>query len=124
MTQNDISVRPDKCQIVISGQHGTLSKHSTQPAVRGAQSFLLHDPQCTVILSREYVQLDTPGESTVDPTPTVQGLCSFAGTYKVLSCVLPRVVELLDPLKQAFAGGKDLCGLVNYSWLSKLPNLS
>ena len=42
--------------------------------------------------------------STVVPPSTVQGLRSFVGAYKVLSRVLPRFAELLDPLDQATAG--------------------
>ena len=42
--------------------------------------------------------------SSVDPPTTVQGLRSFVGAYKVLSRVLPRFAELLDPLDQATAG--------------------
>ena len=42
--------------------------------------------------------------SLVEPSLTVQGLHSFVGAYKVLSRVLPRVGELLDPLDQATAG--------------------
>ena len=34
----------------------------------------------------------------------MQGLRSFVGAYKVLSRVLPRFAELLDPLDQATAG--------------------
>ena len=42
--------------------------------------------------------------SSVEPPSTVQGLRSFVGAYKVLSRVLPRFAELLDPLEQATAG--------------------
>ena len=42
--------------------------------------------------------------SSVEPPSTVQGLLSFVGAYKVLSRVLPRFMELLDPLDQATAG--------------------
>ena len=42
--------------------------------------------------------------SSVAPPSTVQGLRSFVGAYKVLSRVLPRCTELLDPLDQATAG--------------------
>ena len=42
--------------------------------------------------------------SSVEPPSTVQGLRSFVGAYKVLSRVLPRFVELLDPLDQATVG--------------------
>ena len=42
--------------------------------------------------------------SSVAPPSTVQGLRSFVGAYKVLSRVLPRFAELLDPLDQATAG--------------------
>ena len=42
--------------------------------------------------------------SLVEPPSTVQGLHSLVGAYKVLSCVLPRFAELLDPLDQATAG--------------------
>ena len=42
--------------------------------------------------------------SSVEPPSTVQGLRSFVGAYKVLSRVLPRFAELLDPLDQATAG--------------------
>ena len=42
--------------------------------------------------------------SSVEPPSTVQGLRSFVGAYKVLSGVLPRFAELLDPLDQATAG--------------------
>ena len=36
---------------------------------------------------------------SVEPPPTMQGLRSFVGAYKVLSRVLPRYAELLDPLE-------------------------
>ena len=42
--------------------------------------------------------------SSVEPPSTVQGLRSLVRAYKVLSRVLPRFAELLDPLDQAFAG--------------------
>ena len=42
--------------------------------------------------------------SLVEPPTTVQGVRSFVGAYMVLSRVLPRFVELLDPLDQAIAG--------------------
>ena len=42
--------------------------------------------------------------SSVEPPSTVQGLRSSVGAYKVLSRVLPRFAELLDPLDQATAG--------------------
>ena len=42
--------------------------------------------------------------SSVEPPSTAQGLRSFDGAYKVESRVLPRFVELLDPLDQATAG--------------------
>ena len=42
--------------------------------------------------------------SSVAPPSTVQGLRSFIGSYKVLSRVLPKYAELLDPLDQATAG--------------------
>ena len=50
--------------------------------------------------------------SSVEPPSTVQGLRSFVGAYKVLSRVLPRFAELLDPLDQATAE-KKLCGAMN-----------
>lgn len=43
--------------------------------------------------------------SSVEPPTTVQG--SFVGAYMVLSRVLPRFVELLEPLDQATAGKKS-----------------
>ena len=42
--------------------------------------------------------------SSVEPPSTVQGLRSFVGAFKVLSRVLPRFAELLDPLDQVTAG--------------------
>ena len=42
--------------------------------------------------------------SSVEPPSTVQGLHSFIGAYKVLSRVLPRFADLLDPLDQVTAG--------------------
>ena len=36
---------------------------------------------------------------SVEPPPMMQGLRSFVGAYKVLSRVLPRYAELLDPLE-------------------------
>ena len=53
--------------------------------------------------------------SSVEPSSTVQGFCSFVRAYKVLSHVLPRFAELLDPLDQATA--------TNYCWPSKPPNV-
>ena len=54
--------------------------------------------------------------SSVEPPSTVQGLRSFVGGYKVLSRVLPRFAELLDPLDQATAGKESrekLFGAIN-----------
>jgi hypothetical protein len=42
--------------------------------------------------------------ASVTPPPTVQGLRSFIGAYKVLSRVLRGYANLLDPLDQAVAG--------------------
>lgn len=42
--------------------------------------------------------------ASVTPPPTVQGLRSFIGAYKVLSRVLHGYATLLDPLDQATAG--------------------
>ena len=42
--------------------------------------------------------------SSVSPPPTVQGLRSFVGAYKVLGRVLPSYASLLDPLDQVTAG--------------------
>ncbi|CAH3041846.1 unnamed protein product [Porites lobata] len=70
LARNDIGIRPARRQIVIGGSdvihYGTASKHTTQPAVRRTQSFLLRNPQRTVILPGEYVQLDTPCDSDPD----------------------------------------------------------
>ena len=70
LARNDIGIRPARRQIVIGGSdvihYGTASKHTTQSAVRRTQSFLLHNPQRTVILPGEYVQLDTPRDSDPD----------------------------------------------------------
>jgi len=41
---------------------------------------------------------------SVEPPSTVQSLCSFVGAYKVLSRVLPRFAELLDPLDKVTIG--------------------
>ena len=49
--------------------------------------------------------------SSVEPPSTVQGFRSFVGDYKVLSRVLPRFAELLDPLDQA-KGGKESRGKI------------
>ena len=70
LARNDISIHPARRQIVIGGSdmihYGTASKHTTQSAVRRTQSFLLRNPQRTVILPGEYVQLDTPRDSDPD----------------------------------------------------------
>ena len=42
--------------------------------------------------------------STVEPPPTVQGLRSFIGAYKVLSRVLSGYADLLHPLESVTAG--------------------
>lgn len=42
--------------------------------------------------------------SSVEPPPTVHGLRSFVGDYKVLSRVLSRYAELIDHLEQVTAG--------------------
>ena len=55
--------------------------------------------------------------SSVEPPSTVQGLQSFIGAYKLLSCVLPRFVELFDPLDQATAGKESREKLV---WCDEL----
>ena len=52
--------------------------------------------------------------SSVDPPPTVHGLRSFVGAYKVLSRVLPKYAEVLDPLEQATAG-KEFKGQLTWA---------
>ena len=54
---------------------------------------------------------------SVKPPSTVQGLRSFVGAYKVLSRVLPRFAELLDPLDQATAGKESRGKIV---WCNEL----
>ena len=64
MTHNDIGVRPAKRQIEIGGTeiitYNSPSRHTRQPNVRRTQSFLLRNPNRTVVLLGKYVQFSTP----------------------------------------------------------------
>ena len=70
MTRNDIGVRPAKRQIEIGGteiiSYSSPSRHTRQPNVRRTQSFLLRNPNRTVILPGEYVQFSTPSDVASD----------------------------------------------------------
>lgn len=70
MVCNDIGIRPAKCQIEIGGteiiSYSSPSRHTRQPNVRRAQSFLLRNPYRTVVLSGEYVQFSTPSDADSD----------------------------------------------------------
>ena len=70
MVRNDIGVRPAKRQIEISGteiiSYSSPSRHTRQPSVRRTQSFLLRNPNRTVVLPGEYVQFSTPSDADSD----------------------------------------------------------
>ena len=70
MVRNDIGVRPAKRQIEISGteiiSYSSPSRHTHQPSVRRTQSFLLRNPNRTVVLPGEYVQFSTPSDADSD----------------------------------------------------------
>ena len=70
MTRNDIGVRPAKRQIEIGGteiiSYSSPSRHTRQPNVRRTQSFLLRNPNRTVVLSGEFVQFSTPSDADSD----------------------------------------------------------
>ena len=70
MVCNDIGVRPAKRQIAIGDteiiNYGSSSRHTRQPNVRRTQSFLLRNPNRTVVLPGEYVQFSTPSDSDSD----------------------------------------------------------
>ena len=55
--------------------------------------------------------------SSVSPPPTVQGLRSFVGSYKVLSRVLRGYAELFHPLDEACAGQASS---IKISWSDEL----
>ena len=67
MAHNDIGVCPAKRQIEIGGteiiSYSSPSWHTRQPSVQHTQSFLLCNPNCTVVLPGEYVQLSTPSDA-------------------------------------------------------------
>ena len=70
MVRNDIGVRPAKRQIKIGGteiiNYSSPSRHTRQPNVRRTQSFLLRNPNRTVVLPGEYVQFSTPSDADSD----------------------------------------------------------
>ena len=70
MVRNDIGVRPAKRQIAIGDteiiNYGSSSRHTRQPNVRRIQSFLLCNPNRTVVLPGDYVQFSTPSDSDSD----------------------------------------------------------
>ena len=70
MVRNDIGARPAKRQIEIGGtetiNYSSPSKHTLQPNVRRTQSFLLRNPNRTVVLPGEYIQFSTPPDSDSD----------------------------------------------------------
>ena len=70
MVCNDIGVRPAKRQIEIGGieiiSYSSPSRHTRQPSVRRTQSFLLHNPNRTVVLPGDYVQFSTPSDADSD----------------------------------------------------------
>ena len=70
MVRNDIGVRPAKHQIEIGGteiiSYSSPSRHTRQPSVRRTQSFLLRNPNRTVVLPGEYVQFSTPSDADSD----------------------------------------------------------
>ncbi|PFX17944.1 hypothetical protein AWC38_SpisGene17719 [Stylophora pistillata] len=70
MVHNDIGVRPAKRQIQIGGieiiRYSSPSRHTRQSNVRHTQSFLLRNPNRTVVLPGEYVQFSTPSDSDSD----------------------------------------------------------
>ena len=70
MVRNDIGVRPAKRQIEIGGteiiSYSAPSRHTRQPSVRRTQSFLLRNPNRTVVLPGEYVLFSTPSDADAD----------------------------------------------------------
>ena len=70
MVRNDISVCPAQRQIEIGGtgiiNYSSLSRHTRQPNVQRIQSFLLRNPNRTVVLPGEYLQFITPSDADSD----------------------------------------------------------
>ena len=70
MVRNDIGVRPAERQIEIGGteiiSYSSPSRRTRQPNVRRTQSFLLCNPNRTVVLPGEYVQFSTPADADSD----------------------------------------------------------
>ena len=70
MVRNDIGVRPAKRQIEIGGteiiSYSAPPRHTRQPSVRRTKSFLLRNPNRTVVLPGEYVQFSTPPNADAD----------------------------------------------------------
>ena len=65
-----LAFTPAKRQIEIGGteiiSYSSHSRHTRQPNVRRTQSFLLRNPNHTVVLSGEYVQFSTPSDADSD----------------------------------------------------------
>ena len=70
MVLNDIGGRPAKCQIEIGGteiiSYSSPSRHTQQPNVWRTQSFLLCNPNRTVVLPGKYVQFSTISDADSD----------------------------------------------------------
>ena len=70
MVRNDIGVCPAKHQIEIGGtdiiSYSSPSRHTHQPNVPRTQSFLLRNPNRTVVLSGKYPQFSTPSDTDSD----------------------------------------------------------
>ena len=69
MVSSDIGGCPAKRQIEIGGteiSYSSPSRHTRQPNVRRTQSFLVRNPNRTVVLPGEYLQLITPSDDDSD----------------------------------------------------------
>ena len=78
----------DRCNLRLSPTKTVICFRST--TILGwvwSQGSLSASPHCIAVLT------------SCPPPQSVQGLRSFIGAYKVLSCVLPNRSDLVDPLK-------------------------
>ena len=84
---------PDQCNLRFSAAKTVICPRST--SILGwiwSQGSLSASPHRIAVLT------------SYTPPKNVKDLCSFIGTYKVLSRVLPHCYQLIDPLEQVIAG--------------------
>ena len=103
MTRNDVGVRPAKRHIEIGGteiiSYISPSRHTRQPNVRRTQSFLLRNPNRTVVLPGKYVQFSTPSDADSD---TLRALKPWLDCLSNMPCKtedvwpLPQQIQSVD----------------------------